>query len=173
MKNLIFLTLPFIFICCISNTTIKEKYHSPIVTQVMQVDSHFNVVIGTASGSVYTITYNKTLMKTQWESFIGAGAPNLNVDSFSIKYDSLYYLVGKSINGDSKCAIQLELDGGNFYIVNVSGMSSTCTCKSDCCTYGCSPKKLKGEWYCNVCTFPVGCTNCSKTETSGAGGIFY
>lgn len=174
MKNLLFLALPFICVCCMSNTITANQSASPVAMQVMHVDSHFNLVIGSASGSVYTVTFNKTTMKTQWESFIGTSAPDFDPNSFKIEITSgLYYLVGTSYDGESRSAINLELDGGSFYVANVGGNANTCTCSSNCCQLGCSPLLLPQGWYCTSCTAPSGCGNCSKTETAGGTGIFY
>jgi len=151
---------------CFGNSFDEFNFSAPAP---MGVDSHFNVIVGLASGSTYTVSYNRTLMKSEWQAYIGASAPDFDSSSFAIiQIGGLYYLTGSAAGGFVKSSILLELDNGCFYVTP----KGTCTCTSSCCQLGCSPtwSETLAAWYCTNCSIPPSheCTSCGKTETSGS-----
>jgi len=138
---------------------------SVVVPLTTNAQSHFSTVIGTNSGTVSTITYDLNLLKQEWQSALYDGASITVVfTNVSIVNEGSYYaLVASNTDNSINSAIELVLDGGNFYELSAAGNSRTVTCTG--CTLGCTPKKdAKYGWYCDN-----PCTGCVKTETVTTG----
>ncbi len=144
-----------------------------LVPPTTNAQSHFSTVIGTKSGTALTITYDLNLLKQEWQSALYAGSSTSVIfTSISIVEEGSYYaLVASNADNSINSAIELVLDGGNFYELSAAGNGRTVTCTG--CTIGCNPKKdAKYGWYCKD-----PCLQCTKTETvttsrsiTGSGG---
>jgi hypothetical protein len=138
---------------------------SIIVSLTTHAQSHFSTVIGTNSGTVSTITYDLNVLKQEWQSVLYDGASiSVIFSNVSIVNEGSYYaLVASDSSNSINAAIEIVLDGGNFYELSAAGNGRTVTCTG--CTYGCNPKKdAKYGWYCDN-----PCTKCVKTETVTTG----
>lgn len=123
--------------------------------------SHFSEVIGKLEGTSATITYDLDALKQKWQSALYNGPSSIAVvfTNISIVDEGSYYvLIGSNANNSIKSAIELVLDGDNFYELSYSGNGRTVTCTG--CAAGCTPTKIVTGW---ICADP--CTACIKTET--------
>ena len=140
--------------------------------------AHFGHTIGVQNSGANTITYDMTLLKSQFEAHLEEGnifsdLTNFRIEMFSDEQVDYYLLLADDSDGLSRSAVKLVLDGGDFFEAIINQGGSSVNCKG--CTKGCTPrKKINGDGWCTSCDESIGTlNNCTKSETLSLSSIFY
>lgn len=114
---------------------------------------------------VPTITYDLSLLKQEWGTYVSANS-TLSVTFSDVEIyqqGSLYFLRGKNADNSIKSRLQLVLVNNDFYEVQALGGTKTVSCSG--CQAGCSVQGDATTSWCSDCMYPWNSSDCKKTET--------